>query len=45
MQFALADRLGKTLTELQEMTVHEYLGWISYLKIVEERRRGTTNKI
>jgi|TARA_B100000900_G_C20297743_1_gene600897 hypothetical protein len=40
MQYALAEKLGKTLKELQKISVHEYQGWIAYLELAEQRRRN-----
>ena len=40
MQYALAEKLGKTLQEIQEISVHEYQGWIAYLEIAEEKRNN-----
>lgn len=30
MRFALADRLHKTLSEIDDMTIEEFLGWIAF---------------
>ena len=37
MQYALAEKLHKTLEELQEITSQEYQGWIAYLEIKQEK--------
>ena len=37
-QYALADRLNKTLEELSVITVNEFVGWVAYLKIVEGKK-------
>jgi len=39
-QYALADRLHKTLDEISVMTVDEFVGWIAYLKLLEKRSSG-----
>jgi len=39
LQYSLAERLGKTLEELQQISVQEYQGWIAYLEILEDRRK------
>jgi len=39
-QYALADRLHKTLDEIGVMTVDEFVGWIAYLKILENKNNG-----
>jgi hypothetical protein len=36
--FALADRLGKTVAELGDLTLDEMNGWLAYLALLEERR-------
>jgi len=35
----LADRLGKTLEELGAITVDEFVGWMAYLKILEDKKK------
>jgi len=40
VQYALAEKLGKTLNELQEISVQEYQGWIAYLELAEEKRKN-----
>lgn len=35
--FFLADRLGKTLGELDEMPASEYLSWSSYHKVMRQQ--------
>jgi hypothetical protein len=39
VQYALAEKLGKTLQEIQEISVHEFQGWIAYLEIVKEKQQ------
>lgn len=34
---ALADRLGRTMQEIEEITLSEYNEWIAYFRIIEER--------
>lgn len=41
IRYALAEKLNKTLTEIDSMTVEEFQGWLAYLEIKEERN-GTT---
>lgn len=38
-RFVLAERLGKTVAEIETMTVEELNGWAAYDRIVEKRRR------
>jgi hypothetical protein len=38
--YSLADRLHKTLTEIEAMTFEEYLGWVAYFRITEKKLDG-----
>ncbi len=40
VQYALAEKLGKTLQEIQQISVQEYQGWIAYLELAEEKRNN-----
>lgn len=40
MQYALAEKLHKTLEELQEITIQEYQGWMAYLELAQEKRNN-----
>jgi hypothetical protein len=40
LQYALAEKLGKTLQELQQISVQEYQGWIAYLELAQEKKRN-----
>lgn len=35
--FFLADRLGKTLADIDQMTCAEYAGWISFHKVRQQQ--------
>jgi hypothetical protein len=37
--FGLADRLHKTLSEIQNLSREELIGWEAYFKITNEGRR------
>ena len=37
--YALAERLHKTVAEIEEMTLEEFNGWIAYLNIQQEEIR------
>lgn len=39
--FFLAEKLGKTVGELADMSQHEYMSWISYFKA---KNQGSTMK-
>ena len=41
----LSDRLNKTLDELSLMSVNEYVGWVAYFKVSEEKSKNGANKI
>lgn len=36
MRYALADRLNKTLAEIDDMSVEEFMGWVAYCRIEKE---------
>jgi len=36
----LADRLGKTLEELGAITINEFVGWMAYIKILEDKKKS-----
>jgi hypothetical protein len=38
-QYALAEKLGKTLQELQSISIEEYQGWIAYFELKEEENK------
>ncbi len=35
---SLAELLGKTIAEIEDITLNEYNEWVAYFKIVDERR-------
>jgi hypothetical protein len=35
----LADRLGKTIAEIEEISVEEYNEWVAYFGIIAERQK------
>lgn len=35
---SLADRLGKTIAEIEEITLSEYNEWVAYFTILEEHK-------
>jgi hypothetical protein len=41
--FALADRLGKTVSEIEELPYSEILEWMAYIELVNERQRNGRN--
>ena len=36
----LADRLHKTISEIEEITLSEYNEWVAYFNLIEERQRN-----
>lgn len=41
---ALADRLGKTIAEIEEITLNEYNEWVAYFTIVEELEKDAQKR-
>jgi hypothetical protein len=39
-EFFLAEKLGKTLTEVREMPNTEYVGWCAYFEVRAEMERA-----
>jgi len=37
--FALAEHLGRTVAEIEQMTVSEWNHWIAYLSLKQEREK------
>jgi len=35
-QYALADRLHKTIGEIEQMPVDEFVHWLAYLRIIDD---------
>ena len=42
--FALADRLGKTVEEVGEISLEEFHEWIAYFRIKDGKRHDNPNK-
>jgi hypothetical protein len=36
--YRLADRLHKTVAEIEQMTLSEFNGWLAYARILQERQ-------
>jgi len=45
LQFGVAKELGKTLTEVRNMTLDELIGWSAYFSIVNEEQEKEFQKI
>lgn len=43
-EYALADRLGKTLSEIRRMTVEEFNGWQAFSLVSEEKRQAQESR-
>lgn len=41
---ALADRLGKTIAEIEEITLDEFNLWVAYFQLEEERSKPKGSK-
>jgi hypothetical protein len=39
IRYALADRLHKSLAEIDDMTVEEMSGWQAYIRVLAEKRK------
>lgn len=37
--YSLADRLGKRIPEILEMTLEEFAGWLAYFKVREKMKK------
>jgi hypothetical protein len=37
--YALADRLGKRIPEILEMTTEEFAGWVAYGRVLEKMKK------
>jgi hypothetical protein len=38
--FALAEHLGKTAAEIEQITVEEWHHWLAYLKVKQEKSKS-----
>jgi hypothetical protein len=36
----LADRLGKTIAEIEEISMDEYNEWVAYFSVIAERQKN-----
>ena len=44
LQFGIAKELGKSLTEITQMTVEEIIGWSAYFQILNEDQEEEMRK-
>ena len=44
LQFAVAKELGKSLTEIRNLTLNEFLGWSAYFQILNEDQEEEMQK-
>jgi len=44
LQFAVAKELGKSLTEIRNLTFNELLGWSAYFQILNEDQEEEMQK-
>ena len=44
LQFGVAKELGKTLTEIRNMTFDELLGWSAYFQVINEEQEKEFEK-
>jgi len=45
LQFAVAKELGKSLSEIRQLTMNEILGWSAYFQILNEDQEKEMQKI
>jgi|TARA_B100000700_G_C14479163_1_gene594267 hypothetical protein len=45
LQFGIAKELGKSLSEIRQMTVEEILGWSAYFQVLNEEQEKEMQKI
>jgi|TARA_R100001594_G_scaffold72763_1_gene107389 hypothetical protein len=45
LQFGIAKELGKSLTEIRQMTLEEILGWSAYFQVLNEDQEKEMQKI
>lgn len=45
LQFGIAKELGKSLTEVRQMTLQEILGWSAYFQVLNEDQEKEMQKI
>ena len=44
LQFGIAKELGKSLTEIRELTLDELIGWSAYFQILNEDQERELKK-
>jgi len=44
LQFAIAKELGKSLSEIRQLTMNELLGWSAYFQILNEDQEEEMQK-
>ena len=44
LQFGIAKELGKSLTEIRQMTIEEIIGWSAYFQILNEDQEEEMRK-
>ena len=45
LQFGIAKELGKSLSEIRQMTVEEILGWSAFFQVLNEEQEKEMQKI
>jgi hypothetical protein len=45
LQFGVAKELGKSLSEIRQLTMNELLGWSAYFQILNEDQEEEMQKI
>lgn len=44
LQFGIAKELGKTLSEIRNMTIEEIIGWSAYFEVINEEQEKAFEK-
>jgi len=44
LQFGIAKELGKTLSEIRNMTMEEIIGWSAYFEVINEEQEKAFEK-
>ena len=45
LQFGIAKELGKTLSEIRQMTFEEILGWSAYFQVINEDQQKEMDRL
>lgn len=40
MLYMLAEKMGRRIPEMMEMTANEYFGWVAYYTVMQKKRKA-----